>query len=107
MILVNGRKIDTSTEGYLMNSEDWSEEVAAYLSERDNLKLTHAHWELIGFMRRYFQEYGIAPNQRTLQKWLKDEFGEEKLDILDLFPNGDAAKRTARYAGMPKPTGCV
>lgn len=107
MIVVNGRKIETSTEGYLVNAEDWSEDIAAYLSERDNLTLTARHWELIGFMRRYYFEHGIAPNQRTLQKRLKDELGEEKLDILALFPNGDAAKRTARYAGMPKPTGCI
>ncbi len=107
MILVNGRKIDTSTEGYLLNLEDWSEEVAIYLSERDNVRLTEGHWEIINFMRRYFQEYGIAPNLRTLQKLIKEEYGEEKLRVLDLFPYGDAAKQAARYAGMPKPTGCI
>jgi TusE/DsrC/DsvC family sulfur relay protein len=108
MILVNGKKIDTSTEGYLLNLQDWSEEVAVYLSERDNLKLTDGHWQIIRFMRRYFQEYGIAPNLRTLQKLLKQEFGEEKkTEIVDLFPYGDAAKQAARYAGVPKPTGCV
>jgi TusE/DsrC/DsvC family sulfur relay protein len=107
MILVNGRKIDTSTEGYLLNLEDWSEEVAVYLSERDNITLTDRHWEIINFMRRYFQEHGIAPNLRLLQKLAKEEFGAEKPDVLDLFPYGDAAKLAARYAGMPKPTGCI
>lgn len=107
MILVNGRKIETSTDGYLMNSEDWSEAVARYLSERDNLKLTDDHWQVIGFMRQYFQEYGITPNQRTLQKLLKEQFGNQPVDIRALFPHGDAAKRAARYAGTPKPTGCI
>jgi tRNA 2-thiouridine synthesizing protein E len=107
MIVVNGRKIETSTEGFLVNPEDWSEEVAVYLSERDNLKLTHAHWEVIAFMRRYFRDYGIAPNTRQLQKLLKSEFGAGKPAIADLFPYGDAAKQASRYAGLHKPTGCI
>ena len=107
MILVNGKRIDTSTEGYLVNMDDWSEEVAIYLSERDNLKLTDSHWEIINFMRQYFKEYGITPNLRKLEKLVKEEFGEEKVGIVDLFPYGDAAKQAARYAGMPKPTGCI
>lgn len=107
MILVNGRKIDTTTEGYLVNPEDWSEDVAVYLSERDNIKLSDEHWRLISYMRRYYGEYGIVPNQRQLQKLLKDEFGEARPDIHVLFPHGNAAKRAARYAGTPKPTGCI
>ena len=107
MILVNGRKIGTTTDGYLTNLEDWSEEVAVYLSERDNVTLTDSHWEVIKLVRRYFQEHGITPNLRTLQKLLKEQFGDEKPDRLSLFAYGDAAKQAARYAGTPKPTGCV
>lgn len=106
MIFVNGRKIDTNTEGYLANADDWSEEVAIYLSERDNLKLTDTHWEIIRFIRRYFKTHGITPNQRVLQKLLNEEFGEEKADIASLF-HYDPAKQAARYAGTPKPTGCI
>ena len=109
MITVNGREIPTDTEGYLANLDDWSEEIAAFLSGRDNLDLTDRHWEIINFIRNYYQEYGTAPNLRILQKLLKEEFGEEKADkryLFDLFPYGPA-KQAARYAGMPKPTGCV
>lgn len=107
MILVGGRRIETSTEGFLAHPEDWSEEVAVYFSERDNLKLTSSHWGIINFMRQYFHDYGISPNLRTLQKLLKEKYGEEKADIEDLFPYGNAAKQAARYAGVPKPTGCI
>jgi tRNA 2-thiouridine synthesizing protein E len=107
MILLNGRKIRTTTDGYLANLEDWSEDVAIYLSERDNVTLTASHWEVIKLVRRYFQEYGIPPNLRTLQKLLKEQLGEEKMNMLDLFDYGDAAKQAARYAGTPKPTGCI
>jgi TusE/DsrC/DsvC family sulfur relay protein len=107
MILVNGKRIDTTTEGYLKNPEDWSKEVAVYLSERDNVTLTDSHWEVIAVVRQYFQAYGITPNLRTLQKLLKTQFGEEEVRVLDQFDYGDAAKQAARYAGTPRPTGCI
>jgi TusE/DsrC/DsvC family sulfur relay protein len=109
MITINGKEIGTDAEGYLADLDDWSEEVAVFLSERDNLPLTEHHWEIIEFIRRYYQEYRTAPNLRVLQKLLKEEFSEEKADkkyLFDLFPYGPA-KQAARYAGMPKPTGCV
>jgi tRNA 2-thiouridine synthesizing protein E len=109
MILINGREIGTDAEGYLADLNDWSEELAGYLAERDNLNLEEAHWEIIRFMRNYFAEHGTAPNLRILTKLLKAELGEEKADkkyLFDLFPYGPA-KQAARYAGMPKPTGCV
>jgi len=107
MILVNGRKISTTTDGYLKDLEDWSDEVAIYLSERDNVTLTDSHWQVINLVRRYFQEHGITPNLRTLQRLLRDQFGDKERDMLGLFDYGDAAKQAARYAGTPKPTGCV
>jgi tRNA 2-thiouridine synthesizing protein E len=109
MILINGREIGTDAEGYLADLNDWSEELAGFLAERDNLNLEEAHWEIIRFMRNYFAEHGMAPNLRILTKLLKAELGEEKADkkyLFDLFPYGPA-KQAARYAGMPKPTGCV
>ena len=109
MILINGREIGTDAEGYLADLNDWSEELAGFLAERDNFNLEEAHWEIIRFMRNYFAEHGMAPNLRILTKLLKAELGEEKADkkyLFDLFPYGPA-KQAARYAGMPKPTGCV
>lgn len=109
MIVINGKEIGTDAEGYLANLDDWSEDIARYLSEQDKLELTDQHWEIINFMRGYYAENGTAPNLRVLQKLLKEELGEEKSDkkyLFDLFPYGPA-KQAARYAGMPKPTGCV
>lgn len=107
MIVVNGRKIDTTTDGYLAHLEDWSEDVAVYLSERDNVKLTDDHWRVINLVRHYFKDFGITPNLRTLQKLLREQCGDETAQMLALFDYGDAAKQAARYAGAPKPTGCI
>lgn len=109
MIVINGKEIETDAEGYLAQLEDWSEDIASHLAQQDNLQLTEDHWKLLNWIRAYYQENGTAPNLRIMQKLLKEELGEEWSDkrrLFDLFPYGPA-KQGARYAGMPKPTGCV
>jgi TusE/DsrC/DsvC family sulfur relay protein len=109
MIVIDGKHIETDAEGYLASLEDWSEDVARSLSQQDSLELTDAHWQIVNLIREYYQENGVAPNLRMLQKVLKQEFGDDMADkryLFDLFPYGPA-KQAARYAGMPKPTGCV
>lgn len=109
MIVVNGKEIETDNEGYLASLADWSQDVANYLALKDNLTLTEEHWKILNLIRDYFQEFGTAPNLRILQKVLKQDFGSDLADkkyLFTLFPYGPA-KQGARYAGMPKPTGCV
>jgi dissimilatory sulfite reductase related protein len=106
---INGQLIDTDPQGYLVNLEDWNSDLANYLAEKDNLTLTDAHWEVINLMRDYYQEHSIAPAMRILIKVAKEKLGATKADskyLYSLFPYGPA-KQGARYAGLPKPTGCV
>lgn len=107
--VVNGTEIQTDPEGYLAHLDEWNEEIAQALADRDGLALGDQHWQIIRFMRDYFMEYGTAPNLRILQKVLKEQVGDAAADkkyLFTLFPYGPA-KQGARYAGMPKPTGCV
>ncbi|MDT3736256.1 MAG: TusE/DsrC/DsvC family sulfur relay protein [Denitratisoma sp.] len=109
MIVINGKEIETDAEGYLAQLDDWSEDIASHLAQQDHLQLTEDHWKLLNWIRAYYQENGTAPNLRVMQKLLKEDLGEEWADkkrLFDLFPYGPA-KQGARYAGMPKPTGCV
>jgi tRNA 2-thiouridine synthesizing protein E len=109
MIVINGKEIQTDAEGYLATLDDWSEDVARYLADKDNLALTDEHWKILNVIRDHYAEYGTAPNLRILQKLLKEAIGDaaaDKKHLFTLFPYGPA-KQGARYAGMPKPTGCV
>jgi tRNA 2-thiouridine synthesizing protein E len=109
MLNINGRTIETDAEGYLANLNDWSEDVAKTLSQQDQLALGDKHWQIINWMRDYYTENAIAPNLRIMVKTIGNDLGEEFSDkkfLFDLFPYGPA-KQAARYAGMPKPTGCV
>ena len=57
MINVNGREIETDAEGYLASLDDWSEDVAQCLAERDQLALADEHWQVV--------RWGISTGPRT------------------------------------------
>lgn len=101
--------IQTDEEGYLVNLEDWSIDVAKAMATADGCELTPSHWEVIDFLRGYYQLYEIAPAIRILTKQIAKTLGQEKGNnkyLYELFPNGPA-KQACKYAGLPKPTGCV
>lgn len=108
-IEINGSTLATDEEGYLENLSDWSTEVAEVMAAQDDQELTEQHWEVINFLREYYDEYQIAPAVRVLTKQIGKRLGAEKGNskyLYELFPYGPA-KQACRYAGLPKPTGCV
>ncbi|RMG28033.1 MAG: TusE/DsrC/DsvC family sulfur relay protein [Gammaproteobacteria bacterium] len=108
-IEVNGKVIETDEEGYLANLNDWSPEVAEAMAKEDGVELTDNHWEVINFLREYYDEYQIAPAVRVLTKAIGKKLGKDKGNskyLYELFPYGPA-KQACKYAGLPKPTGCV
>ncbi|WP_119353131.1 TusE/DsrC/DsvC family sulfur relay protein [Azohydromonas sediminis] len=108
-IEVNGQTIETDEEGYLVNLSDWNEDVAAAIAKQENVEMTPNHWEVVNFLRQYYDEYQIAPAVRVLTKAIGKQLGEEKGNskyLYELFPYGPA-KQACKIAGLPKPTGCV
>ncbi|MFK5969670.1 MAG: TusE/DsrC/DsvC family sulfur relay protein [Candidatus Marithrix sp.] len=106
---VNGKSVEVDEEGYLVDLNEWSEDAANILSAQDELELTSNHWEVINFLREYYEEYQIAPAVRVLTKAIGKKLGPEKGNskyLYELFPYGPA-KQACRFAGLPKPTGCV
>lgn len=104
-----GKQIEVDEDGYLLNLDDWSKELATKLASDDGLELTEAHWEVINFLRDYYQKYQIAPMIKILVKEIAKVMGPEKGNtkyLYELYPDGPA-KQACRYAGLPKPTGCV
>ena len=108
-IEVNGQTFETDEEGYLTNRADWSQDLANAMARQDNCELSEAHWEVINFLREYYDEYQIAPAIRVLTKAIGKKLGPEKGNsqyLYELFPYGPA-KQACKIAGLPKPTGCV
>ncbi len=108
-IEVDGTTLETDEEGYLVDLNDWSEEAALKLAEAEGLEMTDDRWEIVNFLREYYQEYQIAPAVRVLTKSIGKKLGKEKGNskyLYELFPYGPA-KQACKIAGLPKPTGCV
>ena len=108
-ITVSGKTIEVDEEGYLTNLADWNTEVANYIAQTENVTMTDQHWEVVNFLREYFEEYQIAPAVRVLTKAIGKKLGPDKGNskyLYELFPYGPA-KQACKYAGLPKPTGCV
>ena len=65
-IEVNGKSLETDEEGYLANLSDWEKDVADEMAKADGIDLSDDHWEIINFLREYYEEYQIAPAVRVL-----------------------------------------
>jgi len=108
-IEVAGKTIEVDEEGYLENRDDWNKEIAVMMAQIDDCELGDNHWEVINFLREYYDEYQIAPAVRVLTKAIGKKLGPDKGNskyLYELFPYGPA-KQACKYAGLPKPTGCV
>jgi len=65
-IEVNGKSYETDEEGYLVNLGEWNEEVANHIAQTENVEMSSSHWEVVNFLRSYYEEYQIAPAVRVL-----------------------------------------
>jgi TusE/DsrC/DsvC family sulfur relay protein len=77
-IEVNGKQLEVDEEGYLANLNDWEPEVATVMAKADGTELSDSHWEVINFLREYYEEYQIAPAVRVLTKAIGKKLGKDK-----------------------------
>ncbi|MCD1127637.1 sulfurtransferase TusE [Jinshanibacter sp. LJY008] len=109
MFEFEGRTIETDAQGYLLNSNDWNESMAEILARQENIELTAEHWEVIHFVRDFYQEFNTSPAIRMLVKAMTQKYGEEKGNsryLYRLFVKGPA-KQATKIAGLPKPVKCI
>jgi len=92
-------------EGYLVEPSEWNESVALELAKRAGIHLEEDHWDVIRFMRSYYEDRQIAVDARHVIKHLSQRFGSEARNrLFELFPYGYAAQ-ACKIAGMKRPRG--
>jgi dissimilatory sulfite reductase related protein len=100
---IAGTQVERTDDGFFVNPDLWTEEMAAELAEAEGIdQLTDQHWTVIRFMRKEYAEKGTGPTVRVLGK----TSGVSVKELYQLFPKGPA-KIAARIAGIPKPRGCI
>lgn len=103
---VNGQSIECDDHGYLVNLEDWNEEVAKVIAEADGVTLNQRGWDIINYLRdEYINNNGNQPNERHMVKHFKEVWTDlDKVDtkhLYECFPKGPA-KQAGRIAGLPE-----
>jgi tRNA 2-thiouridine synthesizing protein E len=101
----NGKTIETTETGYLVNHLDWDEELAQYLADQEGLgELTEKHWDIINFLRdEYINNNQNQPNERTILKAMSAKWGTKigQKDTFSLFPKMPS-KQGGKVAGLPE-----
>lgn len=101
---VNGKTIDSDANGYLVNLEDWDEDVAKTIAAEEGVELADKAWDIINYLRdEYFNNSQHQPNEREMVKHFKEEWGGNvsQNDLYKLFPRGPA-KQASKIAGLPE-----
>lgn len=106
---VDGKVIELSEAGWLLNLEEWSEALAHEIAKNEQIaELTDEHWDIINTAREYFIENGTVAEPRLFTKIMKKKFGADRSSqkyIYSLFPTG-LIKCANKVGGLPRPKGC-
>jgi tRNA 2-thiouridine synthesizing protein E len=103
---VDGKTIETDANGYLVNVEDWNEQIAKVVAEGENIgELTQRHWDVINYMRdEYLNNGGNQPNVRNMVKAMQKAWDDKKVDaksLYELFPK-NPDKQSSKIGGLPE-----
>ncbi len=102
---VNGRTLEATETGYLVNQDDWDKDAAEAIAAADGLTLTQDHWDVIEYLRdAYLNRNGEQPNNRAILKAMQDKWAGRKVDnktLFDLYP-GNPSKQAGKIAGLPE-----
>lgn len=89
-------------EGFLVNRDDWSEEIARELARADDFEITDQILGYIQKARSMYENDGVVPPIRKFAKVV----GVSTKDLYEVFKKGPM-KLICKWGGLPKPTGCV
>ena len=101
---VNGKTIETNANGYLVDMNDWNEDVAKVIAEAEGVELSDKAWDLINFLRdEYINNNANQPNDRNIVKAMSAQWGEkiQSKDLYTLFPM-QPSKQAGKIGGLPE-----
>ena len=99
--VIAGVTLEVTDEGYLLNSSQWTKEIAAGIAQEEGITLTEAHFRILDFLRDRFTKGENLTIRSVGNSGIVDIKG-----FYTLFP-GAPMKKAAKIAGIPKPASCV
>lgn len=83
-----GSSIEVNDEGFLVDSNQWTPEVAEAIAKDIGIaELNDQHWKVITFCREDAAKQGTPPGLRRISK----NSGVNMKDLYQLFPKGQAS----------------
>ena len=91
-------------DGFLIDMNDWSEDVMKEMMNEDGVILSVEKKEHIMLARKMYEESSMVPRIKDFGKALGMD--RKAQGLYDEWKSGPM-KQIAKYGGLPKPTGCV
>ncbi len=99
---MNIENVERDGNGYLVDRDDWSEDIGKAMAAADDVELSDDMWAQIISAREFYEEEGVVPPIRKFAKHV----GIDKKILFKQWNTGPM-KPISKYGGLPKPTGCV
>ncbi len=96
--------VERTENGYLVNVNDWNEEIAAELFAEEGIEPTQEHWDVVKYVRQETLD-GNEPNERGIMKamsklWGRKVSSKEMYEMFPLMPS----KQGLKIGGCPQST---
>ena len=66
-------QVERDTEGYLVNPDEWTDQIAIELANEEDIELNESHWQILRFIRDYYSEHNVVPDVRHVEDYLATE----------------------------------
>lgn len=96
--------VERTDNGYLVNANDWNEEIATALFAEEGIEPTDKHWDIVKYVRAETLE-DSEPNERGIMKAMSKLWGEKASSKLmyEMFPEMPS-KQGLKIGGCPQST---
>jgi len=96
--------VERTEKGYLVNSNDWNEEIATELFAEEDIEPTQEHWDIVNYVREQTLN-GDEPNERSIMKEMGKIWGRKvkSKEMYEMFP-GMPSKQGLKIGGCPQST---
>jgi tRNA 2-thiouridine synthesizing protein E len=103
---VNGKAVEVTDNMFLVDANDWDEEVGKVLAADEGIEMTQEHWDVVQYLRdEHFNNNGNEPMERAIYKDMGKKWGKKvtSKEMYLLFPNMPS-KQGRKIAGLPQST---
>ena len=97
--------VEKTENGYLVDANDWTKEIAEEIFAEEDIVPTQEHWDVIDYMREQVLDEGAEPNERGIMKAMGKKWGKKvsSKDMYQMFP-GMPSKQGLKIGGLPQST---